>query len=56
MRERIGERMVKREGMERFLSEVKGQRDVVTEFDKGQWYSLVDVVTVFSNGRYVFYF
>lgn len=48
VRERIGERMVKREGMERFLSEVKGQRDVVTEFDEGQWYSLVDVVTVFS--------
>ena len=48
VRERIGERMVKREGMERFLSEVKGQKDVVTEFDEGQWYSLVDVVTVFS--------
>lgn len=56
VRERIGERMVKREGMERFLSEVKGQRDVVTEFDEGQWYSLVDVVTVFSMEDMCFIF
>lgn len=39
----------KREKIELFLSELKKQEDVITQFDENLWYSLVDYVTVFNK-------
>lgn len=45
----ITEKQAKKESIEMFLTELKKQDDVVTEFDENLWYSLVDYVTVFNK-------
>ena len=55
----ITEKQAKKEQIERFLAELERQDGVATEFDEGQWYGLVDFVTVFNNestGIRSFYF
>lgn len=44
----ITEKQAKKEQIERFLAELERQDGMATEFDEEQWYSLVDLVTVFN--------
>lgn len=45
----ITEKQAKKEQIEMFLAELEQQEGVATEFDEGQWYSLVDFVTIFNK-------
>ncbi len=52
----ITERQTEKEQIEKSLAGLERQDGVVTEFDKDQWYSIVDFVTVFNKEdvRFIF--
>lgn len=50
------ERNAKRTKMAMFLERLTGCSELVTEFDEELWYSTVDSVTVYKDGRMVFAF
>ena len=50
------ERNAKRTKMAMFFDRLTGCGDLVTEFDEELWYSTVDSVTVYKDGRMVFAF
>lgn len=50
------ERNAKRTKMAMFLDRLTGCGNLVTEFDEEIWYSTVDSVTVYKDGRMVFAF
>ena len=51
--DQISRRVVRRRKLERFIETVSGLPELYTEFDKGQWSSLVDTVTVMDKKRLV---
>ncbi len=54
MTEQIGQIMVCRRNIERFIESVKDLPELITEFDESLWAGLVDSMTVYSKDRIVF--
>ena len=52
--EQIGQIMIRRRKIERFIESVKDLPELITEFDESLWAGLVDSLTVYSMDRIVF--
>ena len=52
--EQIGQIMIRRRKIERFIESVKVLPELITEFDESLWAGLVDSMTVYSKDRIVF--
>lgn len=50
------ERNAKRTRIQLFMERLKVQSDIVEQFDEELWYSTVDYMTVYEDGRLVFTF
>ena len=51
--EQIGQIMIRRRKIERFIESVKDLPELITEFDESLWAGLVDSLTVYSMDRIV---
>lgn len=52
----ITEKQAHREKIELFLDGLQKQKDLLTEFDEGLWYSLIEYMTVFDKEDILFTF
>lgn len=50
------ERNAKRTRIQLFMERLKVQSDIVEQFDEELWYSTIDYMTVYEDGRLVFTF